>query len=301
MNIKLLQLPDGRHLAYAQYGSEHGKPLLFFHGFPGSHSQARMIEREAEANDISIIAPDRPGFGGSTPAPGRTLLSWASDVAALATALGHQRFDVMGVSCGGAYALACAHELGDRVMNTFLIAGMGPMDVPILRHGQLPVLTIIFKLARRLPWAISPLLALDRWLYRRDPLRAVEIVAGMLSKPDRQVLNQHREYAEAFGASLAEAYLQGIGGAMCEAQLIGSPRPYELQAITTPVHVLQGAHDRHVPPAMGKYLAEHLPRGRLYEYPEEGHLSILPNTFRDVVRLMRDATPSRGEQEQPAP
>lgn len=287
MSTQSLQLSDGRHLAYARYGSKNGKPLLFFHGFPGSHSQARMIEREAKANDITVIAPDRPGFGDSTPAPGRTLLDWASDVAALADALGLQRFDIMGVSCGGAYALACAHALGDRVTNTFLIAGMGPMDIPAIRRGQLPVLTVMFKLARRLPWAISPLLALDSWLYRRDPLRAVEIVAGMLSEPDRQALHQHREYAEAFGTSLAEAYRQGIGGAMREAQLIGSPRPYALQAITTPVHVLQGAHDRHVPPAMGKYLANALPRGRLYVYPEEGHLSILPNRFKDVVRLMR--------------
>lgn len=290
MSKALLTLADGRQLAYGLYGDPRGKPLLFFHGFPGSHSQALMIDQQAKAAGIRVIAPDRPGFGDSSPAPRRTLLSWANDVAALADHLGYARFDVLGVSCGGAYALACAHELPQRVTTVFMIAGMGPMDLPDIRSEQLPLLSILFALARRAPWLISPLLALDRWLYRRDPAHAVKMVAGMLSEPDRRLLAQHPAQAQAFGNSLAEAYRQGIGGAMREAQLIGSPRPYTLQAITTPVHVLQDAHDRHVPPAMGRYLAAHLPNGQLHEYPDDGHLSILPNSFRDVIALMGDAT-----------
>lgn len=288
MSTATLKLADDRRLVYGLYGHPQGKPLLFFHGFPGSHSQALMIDEQAKAGGIRVIAPDRPGFGGSSPAPRRTLLSWASDVAALADHLGYARFDVMGVSCGGAYALACAHELPQRVTTVFMIAGMGPMDLPDIRREQLPLLTILFALARRAPWSISPLLALDRWLYRYDPVRAVKMVSGMLREPDRRLLAQQPAQALAFGNSLAEAYQQGIGGAMREAQLIGSPRPYALQAITTPVHVLQDAHDRHVPPTMGRYLAAQLPNGRLHEYPDEGHLSILPNSFKDVVALMRE-------------
>ncbi len=51
-----------------------------------------------------------------------------------------------------------------------------------------------------------------------------------------------------------------------------------------PVHIYQGGVDRHLPPAMGRYLADKLPNARLHMYPEEGHLSIVVNRFVDCLR-----------------
>ena len=102
---------------------------MVFHGLPGSHVQASLLDKHARRAGVRLIAPDRPGFGGSPPAPDRTILSWTHDVQQLADHLGLARFGVLGISCGGAYALACAHELGERLHYTGLIAGMGPMDV----------------------------------------------------------------------------------------------------------------------------------------------------------------------------
>ena len=31
-----IKLKDGRSLGYAEYGSPDGKPIFYFHGFPGS-------------------------------------------------------------------------------------------------------------------------------------------------------------------------------------------------------------------------------------------------------------------------
>lgn len=281
-----LDLPDGRRLGFARYGDRAGRPLFVLHGFPGSRLQAAFLDDKARRAGVCLIAPDRPGFGLSTHAPQRTLCSGAGELARLADHLGHARFDVMGISCGGAHALACAHELPQRVKRVILMAGMGPMDLPAIREGQLPVLKMMFALARRHPALVSPMLALDRWLYRRDPQRAVKMVAGMLSDPDRRLLAGQPRVAELFGASLAEAYRQGLRGAMREAQLIGSRRDYTLSRIEVPVDVHQGAWDRHVPPAMGHYLAAVLPNARLHAYDDEGHLSIVWNRFERAVEAM---------------
>lgn len=214
------------------------------------------------------------------------MLSWTRDVLALADHLGHARFEIMGISCGGAYALACAHELGARVRGTYLMAGMGPMDIPAIRRTQLPVLSIMFGLAPRVPMLISPLLMLDRIMYRRNPRKAVAMVSKMLSEPDRRSLTSDPELAAAFGESLADAYRQGIGGALKEAALIGSPRPYRLEAIVSPVHILQGHWDRHVPLEMGRYLATQISNAGFHDFPDEGHLSIVPNQFALVAQLM---------------
>jgi pimeloyl-ACP methyl ester carboxylesterase len=67
-----------------------------------------------------------PGYGGSTPEPGRDLASGAGLVASLADALGIDRIAVMGHSGGGSHALACGARLPGRVLAVISIAGLAP-------------------------------------------------------------------------------------------------------------------------------------------------------------------------------
>lgn len=285
-----LRLPDGRSLAYQLYGAHEGRPLYYFHGFPGSRLQAALHHEQALAANVCLVAPERPGFGRSDYQPGRSILDWTEDVAFMADTLGHRRFGVLGVSCGGPYALACAHQLGERLDYVGLLAGMGPMDIPELRTTQLPALKAMFGLARIHPRLASPLLALDRLMFLRNPARALKALAGLLAEPDRQLLAADPLAAEAFATFLAEAYRQGIRGACTEAALIASPRPFALEEIKVPVHLYQSGLDRHVPAAMGRYLQARLPRASLLLYPQEGHLSIVINQFPQVLADFTQST-----------
>ncbi|MDE3737010.1 alpha/beta hydrolase [Pseudomonas resinovorans] len=278
-----LRLPDGRTLAYQLYGASEGRPLYYFHGFPGSRLQAALHHEEALAANVCLVAPDRPGFGWSDYQAGRSILGWAEDVAFMADTFGHRRFGVLGVSCGGPYALACAHQMGERLNYVGLLAGMGPMDIPELRTAQLPALKLMFGLARVHPRLASPLLALDSLLFRHNPERAVKALAGLLAEPDRQLLAAAPEAAGDFAAFLAEAYRQGIRGACTEAALIASPRHFALEEIQVPVHLYQSGLDRHVPAVMGRHLQARLPQAHLRSYPQEGHLSIVINQFPQVL------------------
>jgi pimeloyl-ACP methyl ester carboxylesterase len=272
-----ITLHDGRTLAYRRYGRPDGKPLLFFHGFPGCHVQASLIDEQAARAGIALIAPDRPGFGYSSPAPQRTILSWVDDVRQLTQALQLSRFGVLGISCGGAYALACAHELADRLDYVGLVAGMGPMDVPAIRRQQHPALKVLFGLARISPRLVTPMLRMDQRMFAKDPLAALRRLSSMMTPPDRDFIAGNDEIAGRFAQSLAMAYREGIHGAMSEAALIARPRGFELSAINAPVHVYQGGFDRNVPPRMGEYIAANLARGVYQYFPDEGHLSIVCN------------------------
>jgi pimeloyl-ACP methyl ester carboxylesterase len=77
---------------------------------------------------VRWISHDRPGYGGSTPHPGRDVASVAADVAAVADALGVGRFVAAGHSGGGPHALACAALLPDRVAGVLCICGIAPRD-----------------------------------------------------------------------------------------------------------------------------------------------------------------------------
>lgn len=278
-----LTLADGRTLAWQRYGDPQGRPLYVFHGFPGCRLQASMLYSAAQAAGVCLIAADRPGFGGSSPAPNRTILGWADDVVQLADALGHERFGVAGMSCGGPYALACAQRLPQRVRYAGLLAGIGPMDIADIRREQMPALKALFGLARVSPLLASPFLSLDWLMFRHDAEKAVRTLAKMLTAPDQAMLAADPELARRFGESLAEAYRQGIAGAMTEAALIARPRGFRLEDVAVPVHLYQGTLDRHVPVAMARYMASHLPRAELRLYPEEGHFSVVIKAAADCM------------------
>lgn len=283
-----LTLSDGRMLGYRVYGDPQGAPVYFFHGLPGSHEQAALVAEQAARAGVALVAFDRPGFGDSSPADGAAIGAIVEDVAELADRLGHERFAVLGVSCGGPYALACARLLGRRISGVGLLAGMAPMDQPEIRRGQLPMLRLMFRLARRRAWLISPLLALDRLMFR-SPERAVRALAGLLTAPDRALLERDTQVRQRFGHSLARAYAQGIAGAREEARRIAGLRSDSLAGIHVPVHIYQSGQDRNVPPAMGEYMAERLPTARLHQRPAEGHLSILVHCFEDCIRRLLPA------------
>jgi pimeloyl-ACP methyl ester carboxylesterase len=106
---------DGRTVAYEVFGPPDGWPVLWCHGGPGSRLEPALVEEAAADAGIRVVGIDRPGYGGSTPRPGRSIADWVPDGLAVADELGLDRFAVVGVSTGGAYALATAAAEPDRV------------------------------------------------------------------------------------------------------------------------------------------------------------------------------------------
>ncbi|MGZ0020240.1 alpha/beta fold hydrolase [Nitrosomonas sp. wSCUT-2] len=277
-----LKLNDGRTLAYACYGRADGNPLYFMHGFPGSRYQAALIQEQAKSAGVFVVAPERPGFGKTTLMPNRKITDWPNDMSQLADKLGHVRFGVLGTSCGGPYALACAHSIPSRLNFAGVVAGMAPRQDATIRKGELPVLKVMFALARIYPWLIAPLMLIDRTMFMRDAQKAVKVLAGMLSEPDRQLLESNTMAMIRLSISLKEAYEPGIRGAMQEAALIARDHGYTLEGIRMPVHLYHGGNDRHTPPAMARHMADRIPDASLKVYPEDGHLSVLVNRAAEV-------------------
>ncbi|MBC7801768.1 MAG: alpha/beta fold hydrolase, partial [Gemmatimonadaceae bacterium] len=118
----MVRLPDGRAIAVEEYGDPAGLPVLYFHGWPASRLEAGLIPELP----VRLLAFDRPGYGRSSPQPGRTLLDWPRDVAEVADRLGLDRFHVVGLSGGAPYAVACAYAIPDRVRGMALVCPVPP-------------------------------------------------------------------------------------------------------------------------------------------------------------------------------
>src|SRR5437773_2325134 len=108
---RTIRLRDGRQLGFEEHGLAAGRAIFFFHGIPQSRVRGRMIAAHAERYAGRLIAVDRPGIGLSDFQPGRTIADWPDDVAELADALGIERFAILAISAGCAYALACGWKI----------------------------------------------------------------------------------------------------------------------------------------------------------------------------------------------
>ncbi len=74
-------LPDGRRLDLRVSGPAGGFPMVFHHGTPGAVTPIRVLERAAHARGLRLVTTSRPGYGDSSPQPGRSVVDVAADTA----------------------------------------------------------------------------------------------------------------------------------------------------------------------------------------------------------------------------
>ena len=272
-----IALPDGRWLAYAEFGDPQGRPVLFLHATPGYRRNPWATDAELRSVGVRLIAPDRPGVGGSTSQRRRLLLDWPDDVRQLADALGLERFAVVGFSNGGPHAAACAYKLGPRVSGTALVAPMPPLDRPGAVR-QLGVPGWYYPAARRAPWALRAVFAGLVALARRDPRRAERVLVGSMSEPDRQLFGRP-EWAGRFGADLAGA---GSRGVVDDERLMPQPWGFEPEQVQGPVRLWLGERDELVPAHVWLERPGQFPACDTTVVPGAGHFFIAENMAKIV-------------------
>lgn len=277
-----ITLKDGRALAYAEYGDPAGRPVLYFHGFPGSRLEVAMVAEAAAHASLRVVAIDRPGYGRSDFKPGRTLLDWPDDVEQLADALGWDRFVVVGASGGGPYAAVCAFKLPHRLTRVGILCGLGPPESLADADEMLPLNRIGLRMVRRAHWLSKPALGLVGPMMRRHPERMIARLAREVTEPDRRALADP-QVRGAFTRSLSEALRQGARGAARDVVIYSSPWGFSLGEIATPVRLWHGEQDVVVPAGMARYLEREIPHARATYYPEEGHFSLVVNRFEEML------------------
>jgi pimeloyl-ACP methyl ester carboxylesterase len=280
-----ITLRDGRRLGLAEYGDPHGRPLLYFHGFPASRLEAALTDEAAARLGIRIIAPDRPGIGLSDFQPGRLIGDWPADVAELADALGLGCFAVLGVSGGGPYALACAAIIPGRLSAVGIVGGLGPLDKVGATRGMSLLSRFFLKLFQRAPAAGRTLFALAARVARHSPERLFALFTANAPAPDQELLARPA-IRGIFLASLSEAVRRGSGGGARELYLYTRPWGVDLGQIRATVDLWHGRLDATVPVTVGENLALALPDCRSRFLPEEGHFSLPLKGMDEILRTL---------------
>ncbi|MFI6785707.1 alpha/beta fold hydrolase [Nonomuraea sp. NPDC050383] len=260
-----LKLDDGTTLHVYDTGGDDSPgllPVLWHHGTPNIGAPPRPLLPASERLGIRWVSYDRPGYGGSTPAPGRDVASAAAYTSAVADALGIGRFAVMGHSGGGPHALACAALLPERVLAVVSVGGLAPFGADGLdwfagMHAS----------------GMASLRAAAEGRAAKEAYEATsEYDSDMFTAADHAALSGSWSW---FNEVVGPAVENGPAALIDDDLAYVAPWGFDAAHITAPVLLAHGGQDRVVPSSHGRWLAGRCPRAELRLSPEDGHLSIL--------------------------
>jgi pimeloyl-ACP methyl ester carboxylesterase len=285
-----ITMRDGRTLAYAEYGTPSGQPIIYCHGVPSSRAEGDLIiDGPAAASlGLRVIVPDRPGVGYSQYQSGRQIADWPNDVLDLASALALDTFAVVGSSGGAPYAAACGALIPTRVRVVGIIGGVAPLDTPGMMAALSGPLRLMFRLSQVAPALLRGMFRLNLRAIGGGGPRASQRMASMAPEPDRTLM-QRQEISDGFIACFVEACRQGPRGPAYDMGLIARPWGFDLGAVKVPVLLWHGERDRNTPVAGGRYLANAFPNCRATFYPEDAHLSVPLNHQREIFGALASA------------
>ena len=281
-----MQLGDGRTLGFAEYVPPKGTPIFYFSGGNSSRLEGQWFEEAANKNNIRLIVPDRPGFGISTFDPMRKLLDWPDDILALADYLGIGKFSVFGLSGGGPHVLATTYKIPARIKKAVIISGTAPPEMPDQYQGMWPPVRLIFLTAKKFPPVNRFLLKQMAGFYSNKE-QMLKRMKQAMPIPDVDLIERRPDIIEIFTESTKEAHRDGIQGDALEWQIYVHPWGFELGEINLEVKLWYGIYDQQVPVAMGRYLADQLPRATLVEVENGGHFSTINNHIDEIFEYLK--------------
>ncbi len=289
--MERIVLPDGRTLEYLIEGPPGGLPLVLHHGTPSGAVRYAPIFDSAARHGLRLVLPSRPGYGGSSPHPGRRVSDVAADTAALLDGLGAGHFATLGWSGGGPHALACAALLPGRCVGASIIAGVAPRDAAGLDwlDGMGDENIEEFAAAAKGVTALDTFLTgMADGLARVQADDVVEAFGDLLSEVDRRALTGG--FADYLAESSRYSVSAGVAGWREDDLAFMADWGFPLTDIRIPVAIWQGEQDRMVPPAHGHWLAAHVSGAEVHLLPDEGHVSLLAGIDTIVENLLAHTT-----------
>jgi pimeloyl-ACP methyl ester carboxylesterase len=269
-----LHRPDGRTVAWTEWGPDDGIPLLRVPGTPGSRFGLRADRSVWAARGLRAITTERPGFGASSRLPGRGFNEHADDLAAVLDAAGVDRAHVIGGSGSSPHQLAFAARHPDRVRAMTILVGAAPET-----EEEYAQLVGVNQEAHRLVTS-GDIEGLHTFLGRlrkeivADPLAAFQSIMETAPDADREVMSDPK-WQESFIVAMSESMAQGVEGWADESIALDTRwDDIDLDAVTTSVTWWHAASDANTSFTAAKRLVAQLANARMELFPEhEGHMA----------------------------
>ncbi|HEV3069455.1 MAG TPA: alpha/beta fold hydrolase [Streptosporangiaceae bacterium] len=280
----------GRQLDALAIGPREAPVVVLHNGTPAGLVECPPLAEAAAGRGLRLVLYSRPGYGGSTPDPGRRVADAAADVAAVLDGLGVARFVTVGWSGGGPHALACAARLPGRCTAAATMAGVAPYPAEGLdwMHGMGAENIGEFRAALAGAEALTSFL--EPAAREMAAVTGADVAAGLgdlVSAADKAAVTG--EFADYLAASFRAAVAGGVAGWRDDDLAFTTDWGFTMAEAGqgAPVAVWQGDQDMMVPWPHGQWLAAQVPGARAHLLPGEGHLTLV-HTFGAILDDLLD-------------
>ncbi|HEY7146277.1 MAG TPA: alpha/beta hydrolase [Streptosporangiaceae bacterium] len=267
-----IMLADGRKYAFEEWGDPAGQLMFSLHGTPGGRLGRHPDRTLWPRLGLRVITVDRPGYGQSTPLPGRQVAHVAADVAAVAGHLGADRFAVIGGSGGGPHALAVAALLGDRVRACVPVCSAAPVT-----EQEVSAMVEVNQDSYRV-WeqegrpGIARKLAALREVILADPAGGLAAQLADAPAADQDWFSR-AEVQRNMAEQMTDALAPGAEGWIDDSVSMMADQPwgFDFGAICCPVHFWHSDDDANAPLPALRRVAAQVPGARLTTWHGQGH------------------------------
>ncbi|GAA0942605.1 alpha/beta hydrolase [Kribbella koreensis] len=193
-----IEVADGVSLNAAVGGQ--GSPIVLLHGFPQTHLIWRHVAASL-ATDHTVICPDLRGYGDSdkpaeTDGTTYSKRTMAADIVALAEALGHSQFALVGHDRGALVAFRAGLDHPDKITHLACLDVLPTLDMWDAMHGVNAAVAFHLYLMAQPPGLPEQLIAsapdaffgyfLDLWI--KDPAAIPTDVRAAYLKASREAI-----------------------------------------------------------------------------------------------------------------
>ena len=249
----------GLRVAFERMGR--GPAVVLLHGYVGDGSATWRPQLDALADEFSVVAWDAPGAGGSAdPAESFGMAGYSDCLAGFIEALGLHRPHIVGLSIGGALALAFAHRHPAVPRSVVVVSGYAGW------RGSLPPVVAEDRLAQAI-----------RLSEMTGPQLADALLPTMFASTPPAAL------ADAFADSMRAFHPRGFRAiAYAAAEDL---RPL-LAGIVVPTLLIYGDRDTRAPRSVADHLHATLSDSTLVTLGGVGHVCNLeaPDDFNQTLR-----------------
>ena len=274
---------NGDRIAWSEYGTADGSPVIFCHGWPSSRIMAALSDEAARHLRVRIISPDRPGMADSTYVARRKLLDWPPMLHEFADFLRLETFRMLAISGGAPYAYASAWAMPERVRAIAVVSG-APHIAELNDHsGLLGLYRLMLSANRKLP-------RFSRWGFRlarpflslRPPRRSRPFLLKLLQPCDASCLRDERAFEACF-ESQRRAWEASADGVLADAEIYAQPWGFSLSEIRVPVRLWHGELDRAFSAALARQMVKATPNCRARFLTDAGHYSTPIRHMREIL------------------
>jgi pimeloyl-ACP methyl ester carboxylesterase len=277
-----------RDIGYLDLGPKKGRPVFFFHGFPGSSYQALAAYEYLKNYNMRLIAFDRPGYGYSSPAPKYHYNYLLEATQAYIREQGFNKVNLLGVSGGAPYAIAAAAQWGSQVDHLAVVCGLNVMTPnrkafysEFQKHG--------LRLARFVPaWQLEILI--NYVLNKHYSVDSLDNFFNGMDSSDQSILKKP-DVRHLIVRSMEIANLHGPKGIIFDAKNYSCDWKINLKDIEAKTFIFHGDQDRVLNYRMAEELAECIPKAHLKIFRGEGHYSLPISKMKDILTTILKVNP----------